>query len=155
MKKILLLFYLCAAQFCIAQYSVNASGGSISGSSGKIDYSVGQIFFTTKSSGVSVSEGVQQPFEITTLGISQNTDVKLEMVIYPNPTMADLTLSITNRSIRNLNYQLVEQSGRLISKTEIKEQQTVIPMQTMSSGVYILVVLDHSTPIKTFKIIKK
>ena len=49
-----------------AQESVNATGGNAQGSGGSVSYSVGQLFYLiiTGETG-SVSEGVQQPYEIS------------------------------------------------------------------------------------------
>jgi len=49
-----------------AQESVNATGGNASGSGGSASYSVGQVAYQTHTgTNGSVSEGVQQPFEIS------------------------------------------------------------------------------------------
>lgn len=50
------------------QTSVNTSGGTVSNPSGSISYSIGQVAYESiyNTSG-SVSEGVQQAFEIATL----------------------------------------------------------------------------------------
>ena len=155
MKRILSFTFLCSATFCLAQNSVNSSGGTGSGAGGSISYSVGQTFYQTKISGHSVAEGVQQPFEITNLGVSDYPQIKLEMVIYPNPTMADITLKMGDSDFKNLSYWIADQSGRKISHSKIKQKETLVPMQPYNSGVYVLVISDGETVIKSFKIIKK
>ena len=55
-----------------AQESANASGGDASGSGGTVAYSVGQVVYTTNTDASgTVSQGVQQPYEIFTLGIKE------------------------------------------------------------------------------------
>ena len=45
------------------QESVNSSGGTATGATGSVSYSVGQVFYTAQSSlGGSVSQGVQQAY---------------------------------------------------------------------------------------------
>ena len=92
-----------------AQQSVNASGGNGTGSGGSISYSVGQIdYVAITSAGGTVCQGVQQPFEIVVLGTSTFTNINLEMKAYPNPTIANLNLKITNYAIENLDYLLFD-----------------------------------------------
>ncbi len=53
-----------------AQTSVNATGGNASGSGGSASYSVGQVVYTTHTgTNGSVAQGVQQPFEISVVGL--------------------------------------------------------------------------------------
>ncbi len=49
-----------------SQESVNISGGNAIGTGGSVSYSVGQVFFNTSESTTgSVTEGIQQPYEIS------------------------------------------------------------------------------------------
>lgn len=156
MKKTLLSIGISIPAFFFSQYSANSSGGTISGSGGKIDYSVGQLFQNFKSSAnFTISEGVHQPFEISTLGASETDEINLEIMVYPNPTVADITLKTGNISLSNLTYQLLDQSGRILLRKEILSDQSMIKMSSLNSGVYILMVSENSKVIKTFKIIKK
>ena len=63
-----------------AQEAVLASGGDTSGSGGSISYSVGQVVYTTNTgtSGYSVAEGVQQPYEISVVtSLDKSINIKL------------------------------------------------------------------------------
>lgn len=57
--------------YCLsAQSSVVPTGGTASGNGGTVTYTVGQIAAQNNSDGTtSISEGVQQPYEIQTIGI--------------------------------------------------------------------------------------
>lgn len=156
MKKTLLSLGISIPAIFFSQHSANSSGGTISGSGGKIDYSVGQVFQSFKSSAnFSISEGVHQPFEISTLGASETEEINLEIMVYPNPTIADITLKIGKISFDHINYSLYDQSGKLFFTKEIKSDKSLITMSPLNSGVYILVVSENSKILKTFKIIKK
>ena len=106
MKKLIILFIslmlaLPALSYMQAQQihaSVNAAGGNASGTGGSVSYSVGQLFFTTAFGTYgSVSEGVQQPFEISVLsGVEDITGIDLYYSVYPNPTIGKLTLNLKN-----------------------------------------------------------
>ena len=145
--------------FCLtsnAQQSVNASGGNGSGAGGSFSYTVGQIdYVSANGSNGSISQGVQQPFEIVVLGTNAFTNINLEMKAYPNPTTANLNLKITNYAIENLDYLLFDISGRIISQQKITFEETAISMENLSAGNYLLQIAENGKTLKTFKIIKK
>jgi hypothetical protein len=75
-----------------AQQTVSPAGGNASGSGGKASYTVGQVMYTLKggSSG-SLSEGVQQPYEIYIIsGIVDPVNIALELLVYPNPVSGEI-----------------------------------------------------------------
>ncbi len=155
-QKIVLLFSLF---FCLAgnaQQSINTSGGNGSGAGGSFSYTIGQIDnVSAKGTGGSIDQGVQQAFEIEVLGTDTFANINLEMKAYPNPTTANLNLKITNYSIENLNYQLFDISGRIISKNKITSEETTISMENLSAGNYLLQIAENEKTLKTFKIAKK
>jgi len=67
---LLLATLLLWVGFVQAQESVNASGGNAIGNGGTVAYSVGQVVYTTDTDASgTVSQGVQQAYEIFTVGI--------------------------------------------------------------------------------------
>lgn len=141
---------------CKAQSSVNSSGGIVSNSSGSLSFSVGQVFQQKAISGsFSITEGVHQPFEISSLGMDDNPLITLEMKVYPNPTASLLFLTIPETSKAASRYELYDASGRIIVSNSIKGKETQIDMQKYNAGVYILRVLDNNQALKSFRIIKK
>lgn len=156
LKRFLLLgFFLIFTASAFAQNSVNASGGNTSSSSGNISFSIGQVFSETISNGTnSVSQGVHQPFEISTLGVDHNPNISLEMRIYPNPTTSTVFLKTGKQALQNADYQIFDVSGKLISKGKLLQTETAIDLSKNASGTYILIVSDSSQKLKTLKIIK-
>jgi len=71
-----------------AQVTIPASGGNATGSGGTVSYTVGQIQYNTYSgTNGTVSQGVQQPYEISVVTAIKNTgEITLECIVYPNPT---------------------------------------------------------------------
>lgn len=140
-----------------SQETTAASGGEASGN-GTVSYSIGQIFFSnyTGSNNFSVSQGVQQPFEISiTLDIPEFEDIKLTMVVYPNPTTDYLFLNAQKFSEFNLKYTLSDGVGKILSSQRLTEKTTKIKMDHLRSAVYFLNVSDSNRNlVKTFKIIK-
>lgn len=104
MKKLIILFLSLIAlapaltyiQGQQAHASVNATGGNANSANGSVSYSVGQVFYTTAfSTKGSISEGVQQPFEISVLsGLEDVAGIDLCYSVYPNPTSGKLTLKL-------------------------------------------------------------
>lgn len=99
-----------------AQQTTIPSGGMTSSVSGNISYSVGQTDYTTNSNPTgSLSQGVQQPYEIFTLGTNDFPNISLKMLVYPNPTAALVNLKIESLSSNALEYHLFDLTGKQIS----------------------------------------
>ena len=135
--------------------SVNAAGGTASGSGGSATYSVGQLVYTKVSgSSGSSSQGVQQPFEINTNGIEDN-NISLNMLAFPNPVSSALNLRIENQNFDNLMYSVFDMNGSLQASQTIKNTNTSIAMDKLATGTYILKVSNNKSIVKSFTIIKK
>ena len=140
-----------------AQTSVNATGGNASGIGGSASYSVGQLAYTTNTgTNGSVSEGVQQAFEISVVtGIEEAKDIFLNVSAYPNPTTDYLELKVENLQLSELSYKLYDISGKVYQNKEIGNSITKIEMQNLPQGIYFIKVIDtKNKEFKTFKIIK-
>ena len=139
-----------------AQQDVDAAGGDASGGGGTASFSIGQIIYTYVSgSSGSSNQGVQQPYEFFfPTGIDETKDINLSMTVYPNPTQALVNLKIENQSIEDFSFQLMDPIGRTIITQTINDNLTVIPMDALASGSYILTVSNSGKTIKTFTIIK-
>lgn len=155
--KIIILLFLLGIFFqkAQAQQAVTVSGGDAAGSGGTVSYSVGQVAYTIAAgSGGSVAQGVQQPFEIFTLGVDDFPNISLTMMVYPNPVTSMANLKTENLSAEKLEYQLYDLQGKLLSNRKITQDETQIDMGNLAAAVYFLKIFDGSNPIKTFKIIK-
>ena len=100
---------------------------------------------------------MQQPFEISTLNGDEFTQIKLEMVVYPNPTTSDVTLQIDASDELNMDamsYQLFDMNGKIITTQKIVASETQIRLDHLSSAIYFLRVFDDNQTNKTFRIIK-
>ncbi|WP_310557367.1 T9SS type A sorting domain-containing protein [Flavobacterium sp.] len=158
MKKtqlLLMLVLLIGFNKIQAQQATLASGGNATGTGGSTSYSIGQIDYiaATGTTG-SVSQGLQQPFEISTLSGEEFTQIKLQMMVFPNPTTSFVNLKIENYDFQDFTYQLFDVNGREISNQKIKTNQTQIPLENLASAIYFLNVSHNNKSIKTFKIIK-
>ncbi|MBI1287996.1 MAG: T9SS type A sorting domain-containing protein [Flavobacteriales bacterium] len=149
---VFLLFITAEAR---SQESVNASGAELSGNTGTISYSIGQVVYhTTANSDASFSEGVQQPYEIYTVSGIDRPEIVLQLSAYPNPTIDVLNLSIGNYNQEELSFQLFDVAGKLVLTDAIVASNTQINMGPFAMATYYLTITDRQKPIKTFKIIK-
>jgi len=150
--SILLLGFGLTAQ---AQQATTATGGNASGSGGTVAYSVGQIVYTTNTGTTgSVAQGVQQPYEISTVVGIEDNSINLALTAFPNPTTNNLTLSVGQADLSKLNFQLYDMVGKLIESRKIASSTETIGMETLPNATYFLKVMNNSAEVKTFKIIK-
>ncbi|WP_396178368.1 T9SS type A sorting domain-containing protein [Flavobacterium sp.] len=153
MKNITTILFLLLLNFAFAQKSVVATGGNATGTGGTASFSVGQISYKSPT-GNTVSDGVQQPFEIQNLGTSDFEAIQLEMIVYPNPTDGALVLKIADNNLQDLAYQLFDVTGKNLLLQNIHQTETAVSLKNFNKGIYFLAVLMQNKPIKNFKIIK-
>lgn len=138
-----------------AQESANTSGGDATGSGGTVAYSVGQVVYTTNSgTSGTVSQGVQQAYEIFTLGIKE-PELNISLSVFPNPTADNLTLQISDYNNEKLSYQLFDMQGKLVNNGQVTAQQTHINTASLPAATYFInVVNQENKQVQSFKIIK-
>lgn len=158
MNNKFILFIICIVFWgtkAYTQQTIATSGGNASGSGGSSSNSIGQItYISANGSNGSINQGVQQPFEIVTLGKDNFPEITLQMMVYPNPTSSFLNLRIENYTIENLKYNLFDINGKEILNQKIKNSETQINMSNLPSALYFLKVIEEGKLLKTFKIIK-
>ncbi len=155
-NKILLFCFLTLGVLEInAQQASVAAGGDATGAGGSVAYSVGQVVYTysTGTTG-SVNQGVQQPFELLSVGISSHDDISLSMTVYPNPSVSVVNLNVGKQDLQNLTLQLFDLQGKLLYAQKISNSETAIKMEEYNAGNYFLKISNSNEELKTFKIIK-
>lgn len=156
-RKVILV--LCLVLFGVgalnAQENTDALGGMAYGTGGSVSYSIGQIDYETAyGTGGSITEGLHQPFEILIISGIEDNNINLYFEIYPNPTTDFVVLSVDNVNTVNMAYTIYNIEGKLIEKQELTGSQTTITMKDLSNGIYFIKVLQKSTELKVFKVIK-
>jgi hypothetical protein len=152
----ILLAGLLWVGLCQAQESVNASGGDATGSGGSAAYSIGQVTYTTYTgSNGTAAQGVQQAYEIFSVGINE-TALNISISVFPNPTDENLTLKISDYKNERLSYQLYDLQGKQLISGQILAPQTQININNLPAASYFLsVVNQENKKVQSFKIIKK
>ncbi|HET9057650.1 MAG TPA: T9SS type A sorting domain-containing protein [Chitinophagaceae bacterium] len=142
-------FYLCDAQ-----EATTSSGGDASGAGGSVAYSLGQAAYTMNN-GItgSVEQGVQQSFFTIVTGIN-DPGLDISLSVFPNPTVSNLVLLITNLENKNLSYQLSDIKGKILESKIISRSRTQINMNALPSAIYFLNIFQKNKKVQFYKIIK-
>lgn len=137
-----------------AQNAVLATGITATSATGSVSYSVGQIAYSTKGANNVITEGVQQPYEIVTLAVSENGSAEKNISLYPNPVKDVLFVDFNQEKMSNSSYQLYDAQGKLIKKGNFKQKKNELDMSSLPVSFYIIRIFNDSEMVKTFKIIK-
>ncbi len=154
-KSIFITIFFFTTLAAAAQSGLVTTGGDIQGSNGSISYTVGQI---AVQSTATITEGVQQPYEILTIGVDNYPAITLDAAVYPNPTADRLVLSVENfvetYGRTSLRAALYNTNGQYIQIVDVAGAQTTIDMSASSAGTYYLRVTAGQQTLKTFKVVK-
>ena len=133
----------------LAPTTLNATGGSVVIGSKEFDWSVGEMTMvsTCSASSVVITQGVLQPYQLTT-GIVNATQIN-GLQVFPNPAATVLNIRYTSSSSGTLTCRLFDMAGRMV----LTHTVDVIPGITASQlnvsdlavAQYLLeVTVDHS-----------
>lgn len=161
MKKIFsLLSLMILSVICVfAQSDVVSTGGTASGNGGTVTYTIGQVAVQSyEESGVIISEGVQQPYEIQIIGVDDYPGITLNAMVYPNPTVGNIQLTIYNEQFTMNNgsweVNVFDMNGKLLFAKKIEGENTEIPMSHLAAGTYFVNVVSEKQVMKSFKVVK-
>jgi hypothetical protein len=157
MNKIILSSFLLTFSICLkAQSAIVATGGDFSSSAGSVSYSIGQVVYTslpnTNTHG-SISQGVQQTYQVTTTGVLL-ADADFSLSVFPNPTTNQITLEVGRYANQLLNYVLVDTEGKQIQSNKVLDKQTNIDMSLLPTASYMMEVYQDNKKVQSFKILK-
>lgn len=158
MKLILSLIILLGITISgiYAQEAIPTSGGDASSNKGSVSYSVGQIVYSSNTAtNGTVTQGVQQAYEIyVTTGIEE-TGINLSVLAYPNPVINYLKLKLESEKLESLSYQLYNIQGKLLQSEKIEGTVSQIDMSNYVPSTYFVRIINQNQSIKEFKIIKQ
>lgn len=158
MKRLFTTFIISVlTMVAMAQSDVVPVGGTATGSGGTVTYTVGQLAVQRAENGDKyVIEGVQQPYEIQTVGVDNYPGISLDAIIFPNPTQHFVQLRISNYEIPSygLTAQLYDANGRLLRIYTVADFETKMDMEEFPTATYQLRIMNQSQLLKTFKVVK-
>ena len=80
-----------------------------------------------------MTEGVQQPFEITITSATYENWIELNAAVFPNPTANFVELRILG-DYQSLNYELIDIGGKVITKKEIASMKNGVILVNAARG---------------------
>lgn len=153
-KSIIVALFLLSFCGVNAQQNTVSSGGNATGSGGTVSYSIGQIDYITSTGSTGMAtQGVQQPYEIYSVGIDE-PGIDLTLSAYPNPSTDFISLQFENYMLQNSIYQLADMNGKVLESNKIITNQTRICLDNLAPATYFLKVKTETKELKLFKIIK-
>jgi hypothetical protein len=153
-KSLLILSFAFWATIQIqAQNNTVSVGADAEGSNGSISYSIGQVVHTS-ASGIngSINQGVQQPYDYDVITGIEHTEIELNL--YPNPTLGQVNLSISDSRTQEYSLSLFDATGRLLMQTLKLNELNSFSMESYAAGAYTLSVYKKDELIKSFRIIR-
>ena len=156
MKKVFstISLIMLAVMSLSAQSALVGTGGEAAGSGGSVSYSVGQIAAQSNNEGnTSISEGVQQPYEIDVVGVDNYPDITLNAVVYPNPTLGNVQLTINNVQLEG-EVKVFDSNGKYLLSKQIEGETTPLDLSPYATGTYYIKVCKGKDVMKTFKVVK-
>lgn len=152
----LFCFLTCFSQSYSTQV-IASSGDEFKSSDILLTWTIGEtITETITNNNFTLTQGFNQTKIIIT-SIDHLPDLKFSISAYPNPTSEFVYLKIEseNENIKNLQYQVINSKGSTILRKLISSNLVEIDFHNFSNGIYLLVVFDNRTILKTFKILKQ
>lgn len=147
-------YYLPYNDYCWAKNAHPTSDGGLWVSiqcSGNLDLQAGTYDYFGK---VAYIDSIAHWLRIGTVGEREIKKEARDFVVYPNPTKDYLKVKQYGL-ITALNYEVYDQSGRLLQSKESAEHQVEMNIQDLAKGFYILRISNkNGALIKTEKIVK-
>ena len=155
----LIIFFIVTAANVFAQSAIVPVGGDTQSGSGGVSYTVGQIALESAANSngsITIVEGVQQPYEIQTVGVDEYQQIALNAVVYPNPTdnIAQLQLNGFEIPTDGLRAILYDGNGKQLQSVTVTDDLTALQIGQYATGTYYLELRDGKRVLKTFKIVR-
>lgn len=150
-KNSLVLMAILTSCSVFSQEVVATQGDSYTGTSGSIDFTIGEVVIDTGTDGVSdITQGFHQP-SWNYLGVFSHSS-SYEALIYPNPTTD--VVSIKTADFEDVSYKLYDATGRLVLEGTLYNEITPLDLTHYATGTYSITLAKEGENLKTFKLIK-
>ena len=154
------LLFVCVTQ---AQTAFPALGGDVSGSTGSLSYTIGQIetqcihvsVTGNRITGAALTEGVQQTYPEDELDIEDITHTDFTVSVYPNPTSTGVVTVELAKYGSDTRYELYASNGQLVQNGMLQSDKQKLYLSGCAAGTYVLRISDsESGHTNSFRIIK-
>lgn len=155
--SVLMILFLteCPFQVC-AQQAITTGGGTFTDNGGSLSVSIGLVAYTNHTGDTgTVSQGVQQPYEISALGIETDENAySLSFQAFPNPSDGLLILKGEVPQGKKVIWQLTDSHGKTLDSRRIISDETLLDLSKRTAGLYFLKLVQGNRVVRSFKIIK-
>lgn len=151
MKFLLFTVIIISPLYSFSQQAFVSAGGETSGGTGSVSYSIGQVSYSTGDTGL-LNEGVQQPFEIFAVSIS-DPQLRVQFALYPNPTTQELTVEMHDY-LDGLTAIVFDSKGMQIERIPLLAKRTQLHANNWSAATYLVKILDSKGHSYEYKVIK-
>lgn len=145
-----------------AQQAITCFGGDMTGSTGSVSFSGGEVAVKTATArAITVvnvtegfTEGVQQPFTERDRAQQGIGEITSTMMIYPNPTADNVVLEC-DATAGQLIFTLFGTNGQVLQQGTYKGGKQLIDLEEYGAGNYMLqIATPDKTKMNVYKIIK-
>lgn len=151
---VIFLYLSLFVQQSEAQQTPASGGGTLLNGSGSISYTIGESVAQTLTNGnVILTQGFHQPM-LSVAVVHALSGLGYSVSTFPNPTSDFVRLKIDKLSVVGLKYLLFDMKGKLLAQKHIESNEISVPFHHLTTGIYLLKVLDGKQEVKTFRIIK-
>ena len=132
---------------------VASAGRNLSGASGGMDFTIGEVATSTLTAGSDVlTQGFNQP-NIVIVAIEEFTDV-YTISLYPNPT--DQFVNVVTNSDDELQVHVYNALGQLVIDSEVFTNKLTLDIHAISNGVYQMhITRKTGEPVKNYSLVKR
>lgn len=152
MKRILTPIILLLGISSFYGQEVLSTAGRIFSSNGvNLSWSIGETVTSTVNDGnTTLTQGYQQA-NLSISAVEEN--IANTYSVFPNPTHNQFTIKSGNRIKEPLTGVLFNMEGKLIQKIIISEISTVVYLDEIPQGIYVLTITENKQE-NTYRIIK-
>jgi hypothetical protein len=160
---ILMLLVLGLRAQSVERWVIGSAGGSYYdvGSNFEMDYTVGEVMVTTMSNvNNTLTQGFQQPKNpLTWVSVQDYSENPALVILYPNPVVDQLNLSIQNAKTGEYHVMVFDVLGQLLMDQTVSagfdgSAQLNLNFSSYATGSYFVRIIHEKKIIQTGKIIK-
>ncbi len=153
---LLLCLNLIANTVITAQEVISSAGGSYSGSSITVDWTIGEpVTSTFVSEDITLTQGFHQS-NLTVNAVGLLSDYGIIVKVYPNPVPDILVIETQSIKFENITLRLFDITGKMLISKPLTGNKEDFNMQIYKQGNYLLkIYTNNDLPVQSFKIIKE
>lgn len=135
----------------LEHHTIAVAGSDSETSEFQYQYTLGQAIQGVKSiSNGYLTEGFHQPALVVTNVKDYSSEIDFK--IYPNPTAHHVVVETSGNEY--LSYRLQATNALVIQTGKLSDNNTIIEMETIPAGIYLLTIIQNTHILSTAKIIK-